>query len=317
MTQQAKSATPPSITIIDSTGVLDRNFMARPPKWAVIDGTRRNVAGVYGYFRYLQRLHDEVETDYIVHVCDPPSGGGDWRRNLLPGYKERKQKTPEHLDAREQLSEVLTLFGAHHFRLDGCESDDVIGTLCRHNRMAGRPTLIATMDKDLMQLVSDHHVCEVVRYKPGTDGINKHFFFTEQEVFLEMGVRPDQIADYLALRGDSSDMIPGIKGIGKVKASELLRDYGNVDGIITNAGSISGEIGNSIRNNLENLKLYRKLTGLDDRCPINFIPEVKPVADERLASQWCDALELDTSDFRIGIGLPAAAHPNQTKKMSP
>ena len=98
MTQQAKSATPPSITIIDSTGVLDRNFMARPPKWAVIDGTRRNVAGVYGYFRYLQRLHDEVETDYIVHVCDPPSGGGDWRRNLLPGYKERKQKTPEHLE---------------------------------------------------------------------------------------------------------------------------------------------------------------------------------------------------------------------------
>lgn len=248
------------IILLDSSSVLHRVFHGiKQPRWADHNGEQINVAALHGYLTYVRILSYEMCYDELVHVFDP-DGGSAARFALYPQYKGNRPPNDPVLTAQKPfLKPVMEAFGHKCLRIDGVESDDVISTLCDKYIAQGDDVCVVSADKDLMQLVVDGQVV-FSRYVEGFGGRKTHEFYEEQDVFNKMGVRPDQIADYLALVGDSSDNIPGVLNVGPKKASQLLAEYGSLSAIMTNANDIPGKLGENIRAGLDMLPLYRKLT---------------------------------------------------------
>ncbi len=229
--------TPPQLFLIDGYALIYRAFFAmisRP--LTTSKGVNTSVA--WGIVNFLLRLRDKYRPDYLAWIND---AGDSFRTETYAEYKSTREKLDDELQADfdqslEHVSALLQAFRVPQIEVPGYEADDVIGTLATRAAGAGYQAVIVSGDKDFYQLIDDH----IALLNPGRGGPAA---VTEQWVDSanaeeRLGVPPHQVVDYLALVGDSSDNIPGVKGIGPKGAATLLAQYGDLDSIIAQAASI-------------------------------------------------------------------------------
>jgi len=294
------------IILLDSSGVLHRCFHGyKTPRLGYHEGNQLNVAALYGYLHYVRILSGEMFYDELIHVFDP-DGGSAKRFEMYPQYKANRSPTDPALVVQKPfLQPLLEAFGHTCLRIDGVESDDVIATLSKKYAERGDDVLVVSTDKDLMQLVKDGSVV-FSRYAQGSGDRKTHEFYEEEHVVQKMGVRPDQIADYLALVGDDVDNIPGVFGLGEKTAVKLLQEYGSLSAIMTNADKIPGKMGANVRAALEQLPLYRSLTTVFTDVEVD-IPTSRPPVDSvknawaremlTIPHYWPNDLDGDLRDY--------------------
>lgn len=251
---------PKRTVLVDSSGSLHACFHGYPSRIAQLGGEDVEVAALYGYLAYTCRLYNEFECDRLIHVLDP-EGGSDFRNSIYPEYKANRSATDPLLTRQKEIfPQLLEATGQHYICVPGVESDDIIGTLADKARKEGDHVLIISQDKDLLQLVDDQGIA-MARYVQGSDGKGKlHKFYQEADVLREFGVRPNQIADYLALVGDATDNIPGVTNCGPKTAAQWLNQYGNLATIKMHAGDITGRGSKGLQECLDKIDLYQQLT---------------------------------------------------------
>ena len=221
----------PQLFLVDGNSLAYRAFFALPDTMATSDGRPTNA--IFGLASMLVKLISEHRPRQIVVVWDAGMSG---REEVYPEYKSHRPSRPDLL--REQWPDLLRLveaFGYLNVSVDGYEADDVIATLATSAAEAGVDTVVLTGDRDAFQLVGDR-----VRVMSTTKGISETILYDEQGVFEKYGVRPDQVTDLIGLRGDTSDNIPGVPGIGEKTAAALLSEFGTLEEVLDNVDRVSG-----------------------------------------------------------------------------
>ncbi|MBK1640595.1 DNA polymerase I [Chromatium okenii] len=254
--------------LVDASGYLFRAYHALP-KLTTKQG--EPTGALSGVLTMLQRLIDEYQPEYLGIVFD--AGGRNFRHELFPAYKAQRPPLPD--DLRPQfapLQAAVQALGWPLLIIPDVEADDVIGTLATQAAAAGIATLIATSDKDLAQLVSERiHLLDTM----------KNRLLDPAGVVATFGVPPERIADYLALKGDSSDNIPGVPGCGEKTAVQWLTQYGDLDTLIAHANAIPRKAGENLRAALPQLPLLRQLTTLKCDVPLALHPtDLRPTAPD-------------------------------------
>ena len=251
---------PRKLLLVDGSSYLYRAFHALPP---LTSSKGEPTGAVLGVLNMLNKLMKEESPDRVAVVFDAP--GRTFRDDLFDQYKAHRTPMPD--DLRSQLPpllEAVAALGLPLLRVAGVEADDVIGTLAVQGAAAGFDVLISTGDKDMAQLVGER--ISLVNTMSNTR-LDRAGVKTKFDVF------PEQIIDYLALVGDSSDNIPGITGVGPKTAAKWLTQYGTLDALIAHAGEISGKVGDNLRNELPALELSRKLATIDAAVMLEVTPE--------------------------------------------
>lgn len=241
------------LILVDGSSYLYRAYHALPP---LATSRGEPTGAVYGVVSMLRRLHKDHAAGRIAVVFD--ARGKTFRDELFAEYKAHRPKMPEDLIAQiEPLHALVRALGFPVLQVEGVEADDVIGTLARRAAEAGEEVLISTGDKDMAQIVDGG--ITLVNTMTGKT-------LDRAGVKAKFGVWPEQIIDYLALVGDSSDNIPGVPKVGPKTAAKWLNEYGTLDAVIEHAGEIPGKVGESLRANLEQLALSRELARI--RCDL-------------------------------------------------
>ncbi|MCW8907227.1 MAG: DNA polymerase I, partial [Sedimenticola sp.] len=266
--------------LVDGSSYLFRAFHALPP----LTNSRGEATGaIVGVVNMLRKLVSEYQPTHMAVVFDAP--GGSFRNELYDQYKANRPAMPEELREQiEPLHRIVEAMGLPLLLIPGVEADDVIGTLATRASEAGMDTLVSTGDKDLAQLVDGH----VTLINTMTDTR-----LDRQGVIDKFGVAPEQIIDYLALVGDSSDNIPGIPKCGPKTAVKWLSTYGSIEGIRAHADEIKGKVGDSLREHLEQLELSRRLTTIRLDLELEQAPdELRPGAPDVAALRgWYQRIE--------------------------
>jgi DNA polymerase-1 len=244
------------IFIIDGSSYLYRAYHAMPP---LSTSKGQPTGAIKGVTNMLMNLKKDSEGSPIVVVFD--AKGKTFRNKIYSEYKANRPPMPD--DLREQLEPLKNICKAIGFPLieiSGVEADDVIATIVKLAKEKKFKAVVSSLDKDLMQLVQD----------PNTTIMNTmtHQIFDEKKVFEKFGVKPNQIRDMLALVGDSSDNIPGVPKVGQKTAAKWLNEFDNLEGIIANAESIKGVVGENLRNSLAELDRNVDLVSLRDDVDI-------------------------------------------------
>src|SRR6266436_6947354 len=236
----------PDLLLVDGFSYLYRAFHALPP----LSNSRGEPTGaVHGVLNMLHKLLREYPHTRIAVVFDAP--GKTFRDELFAEYKAHRPPMPDDLRAQiEPLLAAVGGMGLPLLRIAGVEADDVIGTLAQRAAAIGQQVLISTGDKDMAQLVNER--ITLINTMSDTlldrDGVKAKF-----------DVYPEQIIDYLALVGDSSDNIPGIDKVGPKTAAKWLNAYGTLDALLEHAAEIAGKVGENLRAGIDTVALSRRL----------------------------------------------------------
>jgi DNA polymerase-1 len=232
--------TPPQLFLIDGYALIYRAFYAmisRPLRTT----KGENTSAAWGVANFLIRLREKYRPDYVAWVND---AGTSFREERYPEYKSTREKLDESLQADfdravERISELLAVLRVPLVAIPGYEADDVIGTLAQAGAAGGLRSVIVSGDKDFYQLIGPG----IVLLNPGRGGpaAVDEVWVDESNAAERLGVPPSQVVDYLALVGDSSDNIPGVKGIGEKGALKLLAEYGSLDIILDRAAEVSAK----------------------------------------------------------------------------
>ena len=269
-----------SLILVDGSGYLFRAYHALPK---LTNSKGEPTGALVGVLAMLRKLLDEYRPDYVGVVFD--ASGKTFRDDLYPAYKANRPPMPQ--DLREQilpLQEIVRAMGLPLLVIPNVEADDVIGTLASSAAAAGLSTLVSTGDKDLAQLVGDH----VTLVNTMTDT-----WLDREGVTTRFGVPPERIVDYLSLMGDAVDNVPGVPKCGPKTAAKWIQDFNDLDGVIANAGRVTGKIGEHLRASLTQLPLARELTRIKrdvalDVGPTDLIPAAPDTATLR---RWYERLE--------------------------
>ncbi len=254
------------LVLIDGSSYLYRAFHALPS----LSNSRGEPTGaLHGVLAMINKLVRETPCSHIGVVFDAP--GKTFRDEMYAEYKANRPPMPDELRSQvTPLIEAITAMGLPLLQIEGVEADDVIGTLCRKASQGGMQVLVSTGDKDIAQLVNDN--VTLVNTMSGSvldrDGVKTKF-----DVF------PEQIIDYLALVGDTSDNIPGVPKVGAKTAAKWLNQYGSAAEIISHAEDVTGKVGESLRENIEQLQLSQQLATirLDVDLPVA-LADLQPMA---------------------------------------
>ena len=248
------------LVLIDGSSYLFRAFHALP---ALSNSKGDPTGALHGVLNMINKLVREEQPAHIAVVFD--ASGKTFRNDLYPEYKANRPPMPDELRAQiEPILNAVRAMGLPLLRVGNVEADDVIGTLCRQGEAAGMSVLVSTSDKDMAQLVSD----KVTLVDTMSDKL-----LDRDGVKAKFDVFPEQIVDYLALMGDSSDNIPGVPRVGAKTAAKWLNLYDSADGIIENAEAIKGKVGDSLRDNIDSLKLSRDLATIRTDVELDSPPD--------------------------------------------
>jgi DNA polymerase-1 len=248
---------PPDLVLIDGSSYLYRAFHALPP---LTNSAGEPTGAIHGVLNMLLKFLREFTPARVGVVFDAP--GRTFRDELFAEYKAQRPPMPDALRSQiDPLLETVEALGLPMLRVPGVEADDVIGTLARRAAHAGARVLISTGDKDMAQLVDER--VTLINTMSGSildrDGVKAKF-----------DVYPEQIIDYLALVGDSSDNIPGIAQVGPKTAAKWLKQYGDLDQLVAHAADVPGKAGENLRASLSTLALSRELATI--RCDLTLPP---------------------------------------------
>ena len=252
------------LVLIDGSSYLYRAFHALPD---LTNSKGEPTGALHGVLTMINKLVREQSDAHVIVVFDAP--GKTFRDDLYADYKANRPPMPDEL--RDQVSPLLDsvrLMGLPLLQVEGVEADDVIGTLCCEAGAQGLNVLVSTGDKDLAQLVNDRVTLVNTMHDSVLD---------RDAVKTKFDVFPEQIIDYLALVGDVSDNIPGVPKVGAKTAAKWLNLYDSIDGIIEHADEITGKVGESLRENIDQLRLSQQLATirLDVQLPAA-LDELKP-----------------------------------------
>jgi len=242
-----------TVTIIDTFGFFFRAFYALPQHLKNKDGFPTGL--LTGFTNFIATLQKEHDSDYIVFAVD--SKGNTFRNEIDPNYKANRSSPPEELTMQLPVAiEWIDKMGYKTLGQVGFEADDMIATVARHAKEKGLNVRVVSHDKDLYQLIDDGKVVVV-------DAIKKKVM-DEEACYDKYGVSPKQFIDYQSILGDSADNVPGVKGIGKVGAEKLLKEYDNLDNIYENLATIKGANQKKLIESRENAYMSKQLVTLKD-----------------------------------------------------
>ena len=249
-----------SLILVDGSSFLFRAYHAIPP---LTNPQGEPTNAIYGVSNMLRKLITDYHSEYITVVFDSP--GKTFRNDLYDQYKAHRPPMPDDLRIQiKPLHELIRAMGLPLIMQSGVEADDVLGALAQLAEKQGFKVIISTGDKDMAQLVTDNIILENTMSNTRLD---------IQGVVDKFGVKPNQIVDYLALMGDSSDNIPGIAKVGPKTAAKWLEQYQTLENLVANADKITGKIGESLRDGLHQLPLAKQLTTI--KCDLNLPYEME------------------------------------------
>lgn len=218
--------------------------------------------GVYGFARMVEKIIS-INPKYVIVAFD--YGKKTFRNELLDTYKATRKETPQELVPQFALArEYLTAHNITWYEVEGYEGDDIIGTLVDFGEKNNLKVSVYTGDKDANQLISS----QTTIYRT-VKGVTELDIYNEQTLLDKYGLKPDQFRDFLGLMGDSSDNIPGIKGVGEKTALKLLHQYGTVEGLQEHQDEIKGKMGEKIRAGMEDALMSKKLATILRNIPID------------------------------------------------
>jgi DNA polymerase-1 len=257
----------PKLIIIDGNALIHRSFHALPPTLRTKKGVLVNA--VYGFTSFLLKALNEFHPEYVVLTLDKKDK--TFRHEAYSEYKATRVKAPDELYEQIPLvKQVAEAFNIPIFELSGFEADDLIGTICEKTKNEKNlEKIIITGDMDTLQLINDK-----TKVYTMSRGLSDSVLYGEEEVRARYNLNPDQIIDYKALRGDVSDNIPGVKGIGEKTASDLLVEFKTLDGVYKavekNSPKIKPRILELLKEHKDNAYLSQSLATIDLFVPLKF-----------------------------------------------
>ena len=255
---------PPTIYLIDGHALAYRTYFAlmRSSSSGFTTSKGEPTAGVFGFTSVLLRILEQEKPDYIAVAFDT---GKTFRDDLYAEYKGTRAKMPEDLQSQiERIRQLVDALNIPRLEVEGYEADDVLGSVARHAVEGGLGVKIITGDRDLLQLVDERIIVNL----PGKSLAEARDYLS-QDVIAYLGVRPDQVVDYKALVGDTSDNIPGVTGIGEKTAITLLQTYETLEGIYAHLDMLSPGVRSKLEAGREKAELSRTLAKIVTDLPIN------------------------------------------------
>ena len=254
-----------TLYVLDGYSIIYRNYFAHIKK-PIFDKKGNNISAYYGFFQTLLSLMNSYPMDALAITMDEK--GPTFRHELYPEYKANREKAPQDLHAQVQpIKDTLSKMKIPVLSRLGFEADDLMASLSSFANENGWNVVIVTGDKDLCQLVGEH----VIALRPPKNGEKKYVFMDKEGVKEFYGVYPEQIVDYRTILGDSSDNVPGVKGIGEKGAVKLLTEYLTLDGVYRHLDSLSKGMRKSLGESKDNIELSRTLIELRfDASPEGF-----------------------------------------------
>lgn len=250
-----------TFAVIDGNSLMHRAFHAVPPTMNAPDGRPTNA--IFGFLNMFLKMIDAFNPDGVVVAFD--KGKPRVRMEMLPQYKA--QRPPMDPDLHAQFPMIKELLGALNVPIlqsEGWEGDDILGTMARLGEEAGCDMLLVTGDRDMYQLVTEH--VNVVSTRKGLSDVA---IMTPESVDdLYHGITPALVPDFYGLKGDTSDNIPGVPGIGPKKASALIAKYGSLDEVIAHADEVKGKMGENLRAHIDDALLSRKVATIRTDAPV-------------------------------------------------
>jgi DNA polymerase-1 len=261
------SKTKPKLIIIDGNALIHRSFHAIPPTLRTKSGQLVNA--VYGFTSFLLKALNEFHPEYVVLTLDKK--GPTFRHEAYEDYKAKRVKAPDELyEQIPYVKKVATAFNIPIFDLDGFEADDLIGTICEQTKKhKNLENIIITGDLDTLQLIDNK-----TKVYTMSRGLSDSVLYGIDQVKERYNLSPEQIINYKALRGDVSDNIPGVKGIGEKTASDLLVEFKDLDGVYQaaekNSPKIKPRILELLKANKANAYMSQELATINLQAPIKF-----------------------------------------------
>lgn len=278
---------------LDGNSLAYRAFFALPEDMTNASGQTTNA--VYGFTTMLMTLLRDHKPDGVVVVFDRPEP--TFRHQAIPEYKAQRDKAPETLIQQlGMIRELLDVLGIKWLELSGFEGDDIIATMADRAEKAGHDIIVVTGDRDSYQLVRDPHV----RVLYNKRGVSDYALYDEAGIFERTGVTPAQYADYAALRGDPSDNLLGIPGVGEKTAAKLMTQYGTIDAVIAAAESQTPKLKAGLLEHGERVKRNAEMMVLRRDVPVDVdITGLAPTPDLSAATQMFQFLEFKTMGKRL------------------
>ncbi|KQV19152.1 DNA polymerase I [Kitasatospora sp. Root187] len=283
----------PRLMLLDGHSMAYRAWFALPAEnFSTVTGQTTNA--IYGFASMLANTVRDEQPTHLAVAFD--LSRKTFRSEEFPDYKANRAKTPDEF--KSQIGLIHELLDAMHIArmsVEGFEADDIIATLATAAAAEGFDVLIVTGDRDALQLVTEH---VTVLYP--TKGVSELTRYTPEKVAEKYGVTPNQYPDLAALRGDPSDNLPGIPGVGEKTAAKWVNQFGSFDELVSRADEVKGKIGEKLREHLDSVKRNRVLTELvrTVELPLGVAELARIPFDREAVGQLLESLEFRNSNFR-------------------
>ncbi len=262
MSYMSSKGSAKKLLLIDGHSMAYRAFFALPTEnFTTAQGQHTNA--IYGFATMLISLLKEEKPTHVAVAFDVSRK--TFRTEIFPEYKANRAKTPDEFRSQmSYLHELVTGFGITQFEVEGYEADDIIATITKQAEAEGAEVLICTGDRDSFQLVSPQTT--VLYPKRGVSELAR---MTPAAVIEKYGMTPEQYPDFAALRGDPSDNLPSIPGVGEKTAAKWVIEFGSLAALLEQSGKVAGKVGEALRANIESVRRNRELTQLIHNAPID------------------------------------------------
>jgi DNA polymerase-1 len=282
------------LLLIDGHSMAYRAFYALPAEnFTTASGQHTNA--IYGFATMLLSLLSSEKPTHVAVAFDVSRK--TFRSEIFPEYKANRAKTPDEFRSQmSYLHELVSAFGITQFEVEGFEADDVIATITKRAEKEGAEVFICTGDRDSFQLVNDKTT--VLYPKRGVSDLAR---MTPGAVQEKYGMSPAQYPDFAALRGDPSDNLPSIPGVGEKTAAKWVVEYGSLQELLSNVDKVGGKVGQSLRDSIDNVIRNRELTQLVAEVPLDLSIDALAWSgvDENLTNPLFDRLEFKTLKDRM------------------
>jgi DNA polymerase-1 len=282
------------LLLIDGHSMAYRAFFALPAEnFTTVQGQHTNA--IYGFATMLISLIKEEKPTHIAVAFDVSRK--TFRTDIFPEYKANRSSTPDEFRSQmSYLHELVNAFGIQQFEIEGYEADDIIATITKRAEKEKCEVLICTGDRDSFQLVNDQ---TTILYPKR--GVSEMVRMTPDAVIAKYGMSAEQYPDFAALRGDPSDNLPSVPGVGEKTAAKWIVDFGSLKELLAQVDTLGGKVGQSLRDNIDNVIRNRELTQLVHDAPVDF--EIDALSwngpDEALVTPLFEKLEFRTLKDRL------------------